>query len=36
MVASGSLEVSQGQVGWGVEQAGIVEDVPAQGRGRMG
>lgn len=36
VVAPGPLEVSQGQVGWGMEQAGIVEGVPAQGRGRMG
>lgn len=36
MVAPGSPEVSQGQVGQDLEQAGIVEGVRAQGRGRMG
>lgn len=28
-----SLQVFQGQVGWGTEQLGLVESVPTNGRG---
>jgi len=33
VVDAPSLEVVQGQAGWSSEQPGLVEDVPAHGRG---